>query len=244
MKNYGIGGIIKIGDTMGRPYNLVELEFNSKYDDSKKGEVFFDRHDKHEAFFMMDVALKELYKRGLMVYSFEPKDVYFDEDNDVFFFGKVRPIDKKIDDKEEVLLNSIIGLSTLAFCSYLPSYDLKNGLLNVSVISDQFSRFGAIFSIEDKYYYNLVLVRAYKERKLPEPVFYSDYILGNTNVNLESDSNSNDKGNAMVKATQVGKIYADMLDGQPNGFGKTFFFACMVATMMIAFAGIALYFLK
>lgn len=207
---------------MGRVFNLLDIGFSNLTKDEKR-----------ESLIMLDVALKKLHQNNFKVDSFDPKDIYYE--NGIYFYSKVSPISKGMDNKDDVVLDNIIGLSDLAFCSYLPSYDLKNGLLNGKVLNEQFDKFGSIFTIEDKNYYRSVLVDAYTNHKLPDNIYYSDYILGN-------EKNTRNHSNQYIKATQAGKMYADMLDD--SAFGKTFFFASMVATMMIAFIGIAIYFLK
>lgn len=209
---------------MGRVYNLIDIGFASLTKDEKR-----------ESFIMLDVALKKIHEKDFKVESFDPKDIYYQDG--IYFYSKVSPINKSIDSKEDVVLDNIIGLSDLAFCSYLPSYDLSNGLLNGKVLNEQFDKFGSIFTIEDKNYYRSVLVDAYTNHKLPDNVYYSDYILGN-----EKNNNSNSNSRAYVKATEAGKLYADMMD--EAAFGNTFFFVCMVTTMIIAFIGLAIIFLK
>ena len=211
--------MIIIGDTMGRPYNLVEIEFGK-----------LSKAEKRESFAMMDIALKRIHEKNFKVDSFDPSDIFFEDG--LFFFKDVTPINYNVDSKGEAILDDIIGLSNLAFCSYLPSYDLSNGLLNTKVVSEQFDKFVTIFEGDDKDYYRSVLVDSFNSRQLPNTVYYSDFV-------KEKGSN----GRAMVKSTLAGKLMDnDKLDNA--AFGNTFFFACMVATMIMAFIGLAIYFLK
>ena len=211
--------MIIIGDTMGRPHNLIEIEFSK-----------LSKAEKRETFAMMDIALKRIHEKNFKVDSFNPSDIYFEDG--LFFYKEVTPINYNVDTKEDAILDDIIGLANLAFCSYLPSYDLSNGLLNTKVVSEQFDKFVSIFEGDDKEYYKSVLVDSYISHELPKVVYYSDFV---------KEKGSNGKG--MVKSTLAGKLMDN--DGLDNAaFGKTFFFACMVATMIMAFIGLAIYFLK
>ena len=211
---------------MGRAYSLVDIDFGN-----------LSKDEKRESFVMMDVALKQIHSKNFKVDSFNASDIYYEDG--YYFYSKVSPINYSIEDKNNVVLDNIEGLSNLAFCSFLPSYDLKNGLLNSKVVSDQFNKFESIFDSSDKEYYKSVLVDSYNANTLPDPIYYSDYIM---NKEKNNGGNGNKHSNAYVKATQAGKLYADSLN--ENAFGKTFFFACMVTTMMIAFIGLAFLFLK
>lgn len=210
---------------MGRSYNLVDIEFNK-----------LSKDEKRESFVMMDVALKQIHAKDFKVDSFNPKDIYYEDG--FYFYKEVTPINKNVDTKENAVLDDIIGLSNLAFCSYLPSYDLNNGLLNGKVVSEQFDKFTTIFDADDRDYYKSVLVDSYNSHELPKNVYYSDYI-------IEKEKNGSDmsRGNALKKSTLAGRLMNDdKLD--TAAFGRTFFFACMVATMIMAFIGLAIYFLK
>lgn len=208
---------------MGRSYNLVDIDFSK-----------LSKEEKRESFVMLDIALKEIHKKNFKVDSFSPNDIFYQDG--FYFYKEVSPIKSDIDNKDDAILDDIVGLSNLAFCSYLPSYDLNGGLLNAKVVSDQFDKFSSIFDADDRKYYKSIIVDAYTSHKLPEEIYYSDYIL-----NKEKNNSGNKHSNAYVKATQAGKLYADKDEA---GFGRTFFFICMVTTMIIAFIGLAIYFLK
>ena len=95
-----------------------------------------------------------------------------------------------------------------------------------------------MFSLEDLSYYRSILVTAFNEKKLPEVKYFSDFISGN----MPETKDKEELGRAIVKATAAGKMFP--VDNNEGGFGRTFFLACMVATTIIAFIGIAIYFLK
>ena len=60
--------MIIIGDTMGRPYNLVEIEFGK-----------LSKAEKRESFAMMDIALKRIHEKNFKVDSFDPSDIFFED---------------------------------------------------------------------------------------------------------------------------------------------------------------------
>ena len=224
MKNKINGAIIIIGDTMERSYNLIDIEFAK-----------LSKDEKRQSFMMMDLALKEIHKKNYKVDSFAPSNIYYKDG--IYFYDEVTPINTNVDTKEDAVLDDIIGLSNLAFCSYLPSYDLSNGLLNGKVVSEQFDKFTTIFDSDDRDYYKAVLVDAYQNHKLPEKIYYSDYIMEKEKNGTSKSDNKN-----LTKSTLAGKLYMD--DGAEAGFSRIFFLSCMVTSMIIAFIGLALYFLK
>ena len=224
MKKRINGVMIIIGDTMERSYNLIDIDFAK-----------LSKDEKRQSFIIMDLALKEIHKKNYKVDSFAPSDIYYQDG--FYFYDEVTPINTNIDKKEDAVLDDIIGLSNLAFCSYLPSYDLNNGLLNGKVVSEQFDKFISIFDQDDKEYYKAVLVDAYKNHKLPENPYYSDYIMEKEKNGTSKSDNKN-----LAKSTLAGRLYAD--DNAQAGFGRIFFLSCMVTSMIIAFIGLALYFLK
>ena len=106
--------MIIIGDNMAR-YNLNDIGFKS-----------FDYDEKRYSLMLLDMKMKKLHEQNKMVTSFEPNDIYYDDGS--FEFGKTTDISPVVaNDKNSAILHNIIGLSNLAFCSYLPLYDL--GLL-------------------------------------------------------------------------------------------------------------------
>lgn len=206
--------------------NLVDLDFNS-----------FSLNEKRISFITMDMVMKSLHKNNKVITSFMPQDIYYDKDTTLFVFGKVRDIDTLVaDNREEAIRDNIIGLSTLAFCSYLKTYDPKNGLLNNGVIADDFDKFVDIFDRMDVEYYRNVLVIGVKTGTIPEPIYYTDTMIGR-----EKSEDGNQNNRLLVRATEVGKA---MYDNNETGFGTQFFLVSMVACFIIGFIGFILYFLN
>lgn len=240
--------MIIIGDNMARDnlekeVNLLDLGFND-----------FSLEKKREIFMILDIVMKKYHDHNYMITSFHPKDIYYQ--NDLYSFSKythISPLNSS--DKNDAILNNIIDLSNLAFCSNLPMYDLNKGLLNREVVSKYYGQFENRFAPMDRAYYRSVLVDAVNLKKLPDIPYYYDYAkriidnnMDNSNkVSLfrkkEEVNSSSENGNvrAFVKATQAGKL---MTDRDEAAFGTTFFITCMLATTLIAVSGILLYFLK
>lgn len=207
---------------MNQGINLVDLGFKS-----------FTIEEKREVFMILDIIMKRYHERNYMITSFDPKDISYM--NGEFNFDKIARISPiNTTDKSDAIVDNIVGLSNLAFCSYLPSYDLKNGLLNIDVVSEQFDSFSTIFNSIDRSYYRNVLVNSYKNKQLPDDVYYYDYV-------NKTEKNNSAKGasTSLVKATAVGRLYADQ-DNQA-AFGHIFFFLSMVASITIALIGLTMY---
>jgi hypothetical protein len=206
--------------------NLVDLDFNS-----------FSDTEKRIAFIGMDMVMQRLHENGKFVTSFLPQDIYYNRVTTLFEFGKVANIDSSmVDSKEDAIRNNIIGLTTLGFCSFLKSYDPKDGLLNNSVIAADFEKFNHIIDTFDLEYYRSVLVDCVKTGTLPKPLYYSQAVLAKENE-IGGAGNSR----LLVKTTEVGKA---MADNNESAFGTQFFLVSMVACTMIAILGIILYFVN
>ena len=213
---------------MYREINLIDLNFND-----------FSMDEKREVFMILDMVMKKYHENGYMITSFAPKDIYYQ--NNLFSFSKYARISPlNVNDKNDAILNNIIELSNLAFCSYLPLYDLRRGLLNSDVVSNYYDKFENRFLPIDRGYYRSVLVDSVINHRLPETPYYYDYIKNVMNNNdLSNKNNSNVK--SFVKATEAGKL---MTEDREAAFSTTFYIACMLSTTLIAVAGIILYFLK
>jgi hypothetical protein len=139
--------------------NLVDMDFNS-----------FSRDEKRLSFITMDMVMKNLHEKNKMVTSFNPQDISYYTASTLFEFDKVSDIDTLVSNsKEEAIRDNIIELSTLAFCSYLKTYDPKNGLLNNDVIASEFDKFTSNFNEDDVEYYRKVLVDGYKNKSISLP---------------------------------------------------------------------------
>lgn len=224
--------MIIIGDsmeTMERERNLIDIGFQN-----------FSKEEKRNVFLVLDMVMKEYHKKGYMITSFNPKDIYYE--NQIFSFSKYEKISPvSVNDESDAILNNVISLANLAFCSYLPIYDINQGLLNSEVVSKYYEKFENNFIPIDRGYYRSVLVDSVRTKKLPETPYLYDYIKSvMENTDLSNRSNSNVM--AFIKATEAGKLMADK-DNQA-AFSTIFYLTCMVSSMLIAFLGLALYFLK
>ena len=207
-------------------YNLVDMDFEHLDTDAKR-----------YSFLLMDMKMKKLHDEGKMVLSYEPKDIYFDSDTKLYDYEKVENISPLIvNSPEDAIVYDVIQLSTLAFCSYLPNYDLKNGLLDSGVISQKFDDFSNMFGEIDRDYYKEVFTNTRNTGTLPSPIYYHEYV-----EKKETMDNSNGKSASLVKATEAGRL---MSDNQEAAFGDMFFFATITASMLIGIVGLLIFFLK
>lgn len=198
----------------------------------------FTVEEKRAAFALMDVTMKRLHERNLMVTDFRPNQIYFQDG--IYFFEKVSPINAYYsDNKENAILRNVLGLSNLAFCSYLPNYNLVQGLLSYDVIHQNFNSLLTYFPEEDQSYYKSIFIDSYDSKKLPNDIiYYSDHIIKQHN----NSSNRNVSSLAYIKATEAGRAFSK-LDDNEAAFGHNFFFVTVVASLTVMLIGIILYFL-
>ena len=232
MKNIILGVIIIIGDSMEaieKERNLIDIGFQN-----------FTKEEKRNTFLILDMVMKEYHKKGYMITSFNPKDIYYE--NQIFSFSKYEKISPiTTNDESDAILGNIISLANLAFCSYLPIYDIKQGLLNSDVVSKYYDKFENNFIPMDRGYYRSVLVDSVGTKKLPEIPYFYDYVK-HVMENTDLSNNNNSNVISFIKATEAGRLMADKND--EAAFSTTFYLTCMVSAMLIAFVGLAFYFLK
>ena len=214
---------------MEREIDLVSLGFQD-----------YSVEDKRKIFMILDIAMKKYHENGYMIKSFMPKDIYYQ--NGIFGFSEyehISPINSN--DKDEAIYNNIVGLSNLAFCSYLPNYDFSAGLMNIDVLVENYKAYENVFDPIDKEYYRTVLIDSHINKQLPEPKYYYDYV-SKKMQGVDLSDRSNGSVRSYVKATEAGRAMAD--NNKESAFSTTFYLTCMVSAMIIAFIGIGLYFLK
>lgn len=205
--------------------SLVDMNFKGLSQQSKR-----------DSFLLLDVVLKRLHEQGIMVTDFDPSTIYFQDG--IYFFDKTSPISNYFSDKNEAILRNMLAMADLAFCTYLPDYQLKQGLLSIDVISNHFDDFSSIFHNEDKDYYRSILVDSYSTKSLPNNnIYYADY---RNNLNKGTSSMGNANRVSYVKATDAGKAMADKNEA---AFGHNFFFITVVASLSIMLIGLVTYFL-
>lgn len=190
---------------------------------------------KRAVFLMLDMMMKRLHDNNLMITDFNPSQIYLQDG--IYFFGKVSPIsDYYSDNKENAILRNVLGLSNLAFCSYLPDYNLGQGLLSYNVVNQNFNNFASYFPEEDRAYYKTILVDSFASKKLPnDTVYYSDYIAKQQN----SLGNGNSSNLALIRSTEAGRAFAQKDEA---AFGHNFFFMAIVTSISIALIGLIAYF--
>lgn len=207
---------------MGSKVNLLELNLKS-----------FSLEERRQIFLMLDLMMKRLHENDMMITDFNPNQIYFQDG--IFMFDKVSPISAYYsDNKENAILRNVLGLSNLAFCSYLPDYRLEQGLLSYDVVHQQFNNFVSCFPEEDRTYYKSILVGSFETKKLPnDTVYYSDHMA------KQNRTSSNRNGLTYIKATDIGRAFAQ---NDEAAFGHNFFFMAMVASVCVALVGIVAYF--
>lgn len=213
-----------MAEVINNRVNLVDMNFKQ-----------LSIADKRVAFILMDAMLKKLHDKNMIVTDFSPNKIYY-QDN-YYSFERVSLIsDYYANNKDIAIFSNVLALANLAFCSYLPDYNLSNGMLNFDVICDNFDNFAGYLPEEDRDYYRGVLVDSYKKGKIDGHIlYYSDYIINKKNSNKESSNNL-----AYVKATEVGKAFASV--DNESAFGNNFFLMSLVFSLIIGMIGIIFYF--
>ena len=209
--------------------NLVDLEFNS-----------FSPEEKRVSFITMDGILKNVHSKNKYVTSFDPHDIYYDTNTKLFYFDKINDMTPyTVNSKEEAILNNIVGLSTLAFCSYLKTYDPKDGLLNNEVISKEFDKFAEIFNSDDVNYYRSTLVNGYLTKQLPPSIYFHEYLI---NLEKSRQTTGNVNNPTLIKATEAGRLMSDRND--EAAFTGQFFLVVSVTSTLLVVLGYILYILS
>lgn len=189
--------------------------------------------EKRVALVIMDIMLKKLHENGLMVTDFSPHNIYFQ--NGIYSFEKIAPISSIVaENKDEAVLNNVIWMSVVALWGYNsnPSYNLISPLF----VSNNFDSFAFWYPEEDRAYYQSVLIDSYRSGKIATSnIYFSDYVVEQHKKQSSSDSNSL----AYVKATNIGKVFANKDEA---AFGHNFFFISMAVSLTIALTGIIFYF--
>lgn len=191
--------------------------------------------DKRVAFILMDAMLKKLHEKNMMVTDFSPDKIYYQDG--YYFFDSISSISSYYSSSKDVaIFSNVLALCNLAFCSYLPDYQLNQGLLNLDVICDNFENFSNYLPEEDRKYYKGILVDSYNKGKVEgNALYYADYV-----IELGHNNSSNSNNLAYVKATEIGRALAN--NDNEAGFGYNLFLVAIVFSLIIGMVGIILYF--
>lgn len=210
-----------IGDTMGNKVNLFDMGFKN-----------MSIEEKRAALVVMDVMLKKLHEKDLMVTDFNPNNIYFQDG--IYSFEKVAPISMIADTKDEAILNNVIWMSVVALWGY--NSNPSNTLMAPLFVSDKFDSFSFWYPEEDREYYRSILIDSYRSGKNAAPVtYFSDFVI----QQHKNRSNGNNTNLAYIKATEVGRA---LTNKDEAAFGHNFFFVSMVTSLTVALIGIIFYF--
>lgn len=210
-----------IGDTMKDRVNLIDMNFKSLSIEQKRA-----------ALVVMDMMLKKLHDRGIMVTDFNANNIYFEDG--IYFFEKTMPITSIVaDNKDTAVLNNLIWMSILALWAY--NDNPSNSLISPSYVSSQFQSFSFWYPEQDRPYYKSILVDSYQSGKFAIPnIYLSDYV-----VKQQSSSSKSGSSLAYIKATEAGKAFSNMDEA---AFGHRFFLITVVASLLVGLIGLLLYF--
>lgn len=213
-----------IGDTMeANRISLVDMNFKN-----------MSMEQKREALVVMDLMLKKLHSKGLMVTDFNVNHIYLEDG--IYFFEKTMPITSiSADNKESAILNNMIWMSVVALWVY--NAGPMNNLISPSYASNQFQNFAFCYPEEDRSYYKSILVDSYQSGKIVAPdIYLSDYIIKQQQSSIKGSSSL-----AYIKATEAGKAFANTDEA---AFGHRFFLMTVVASLAVGFIGLLFYFVS
>jgi len=204
--------------------NLIDMNFKN-----------MSVEDKRVAFVLMDFSLKRLHLKNLIVTDFDPRHIYCEDG--MYYFEKVTSNPYYYaNDMDEAIYKNVLGLANLAFCTYLPDYDIAQGFFSHNVISDYFNIASGFIPSDDRDYYKSILVDSYREKKLvADEIYFYDYT-----TNKVKDGSSIGYSNKLVKATEVGKALAN---NEEAAFSRSFFLITLVACITILLIGLFVYFM-
>ncbi|MDD6224063.1 MAG: hypothetical protein PUB18_03590 [bacterium] len=155
---------------------------------------------KREFFYKLDLSLKQIHIAGGYVNNFNPDSIFVDEVTKTPSFTAIFPLDQPYSNSDDIKKANLLWLADLAFCCYLPDYDLKQGLLNPEVVSVRFEDFQEYVPAEDVEYYRSIFTMNYGDPTI-SPSYYSDYI----QKQLEDVAKHQSSGISYVKSTPIGR---------------------------------------
>lgn len=190
---------------------------------------------KREFFYKLDWAMKQIHESGGYVSDFDPNHIYVDQETRTPSFESIYPFSYTYSDSKDLKKANMLFLADLAFCTYLPEYNLRNGLLNPEVLSSRFDDFSEYFPEEDVDYYRSIFTMDYSDDNIPV-VYYSDYI----NKKMENGSITSSNTMRYVKSTPAGRAMTAS-DGEAGYINYVFITCVVFAVVMLTVFGI-LYF--
>lgn len=211
-----------IGDTMGDRVSLMDMNFKNMPVEQKRA-----------ALVIMDLMLKKLHAKNMMVTDFNIHNIYFQDG--IYFFSKTAPISSIVaDNKEMAILNNMIWMSMVALWAY--SDHSSNSLLAPLYVSNHFANFSFWYPEEDRAYYKSILVDSYQAGKVVgTDIYLSDHVIKQS----KGHSSTNASSLAYVKATEAGRALASMDEA---AFGHNFFLLTVAASLVVIMLGVLFYF--
>ena len=191
---------------------------------------------KREFFYKLDFAMKQIHESGGYVSDFNPNHIYIDDMTRTPSFDSIYPFSYTYSDINDLKKANMLWLADLAFCTYLPDYDLSNGLLNPEVLSSRFDDFKEYFPEDDVDYYRNIFTMDYSDSSVLV-AYYSDYI----NKKMENGSITSSNTMSYVKSTPIGKAMAAN-DNEAGYINYVFITSVVCAVVMLSIFAI-LYFM-
>lgn len=181
--------------------------------------------EKRQFLYNLDYQIKYIHNNDGYVNNIDPSNIYIDSNNGFPFFEDIYSISKSgFTDSNEIKRINLLWLASLAISIYLPDYDLKNGLMSLEVLSNNFEQIKSFIPEEDIPYYRSIFSGT------KTILYFSDYVqkLGVSNSNISS--------NAMkyIKSTPAGRAMA-AIDSESGSINYVFI-TCVVFILIILVA--------
>ena len=184
---------------------------------------------KREFLYKLDSMLKEIHESGGFVTSFDPNTIYITEDTRMPVFSSIRRFLPDEEDQQNIKVANLLWMADLAFCLYLPDYNLANGLLNPEVISMYFQDFKGYFPEEDVDYYASIFQLDYSLSVLPTQ-YYSDYINTKMEANQASAYSSH---KSYSKSTLAGRMMSEKNNIRNAGYANYILMTSLVGSLLL-----------
>ena len=181
---------------------------------------------KREFLYKLDSMLKEIHESGGFVTSFDPNTIYITEDTRMPMFSSIRRFLPNEEDQQNIKVANLLWMADLAFCLYLPDYNLENGLLNPEVISMYFHDFKGYFPEEDVDYYASIFQLDYSLPNLPVQ-YFSDYIDRKMSSNQASMYSNQE---SYSKSTLAGRM---MSEKNNSGYANYILMTSLVGSLLL-----------
>lgn len=177
--------------------------------------------DKRGLVISLDQNLKALHDQGKTIITLNPHNILIDKETKQPIFSQDLSDSTGFTNLEAWKRLNTIWLADLEMCIYLyPNYNLDYGLMDLELLSNNFSDFSSFIPSTDVEYYRQILDSSYYISN-DKPIYLSTFNLNNGSQIGTSRT--------YVKATAAGKAMAN----NENGVINYLFITCVVFCLIV-----------